>query len=72
VRRQGRLRLRRFKRGVRQRLRLEYPGRKRKLIKLLNRPLGQLLTGLINNLNKLLKPPSRVRSTALRLLPKLL
>jgi hypothetical protein len=33
-------------------LRLGYRGRRRKLIKLLNRPLGQLLTGLIDNLKK--------------------
>ena len=57
VRRQSRLRLRQFKRGVRQRLRLGYRGRRRMLIKLLNRPLEQLLAGLINNSNKLLNLP---------------
>jgi hypothetical protein len=70
VKRQGKLRLRQFKRGVRQRLRLEYRGRRRKLIELLNRPLGQLLAGLINDSNKLLKPPRRIRSGASRLLRK--
>jgi hypothetical protein len=64
VRRQGRLRLRQFKRGVMQRLRLGYRGRRRKLIELLNRPLGQLLVGLINASNKLLKLPKRLRSAA--------
>jgi hypothetical protein len=68
AKRQGRLRLRKLKRGVRQRLRLGYRGRRRKLIKLLNRPLGHLLAGLINDPNKLLKPPKRVRSAGLRLL----
>jgi hypothetical protein len=57
VRRQGRLRLRQFKRGVRQRLRLGYQGRRRKLIELVNRPPWQLLAGLVNDLNKLSKSP---------------
>jgi hypothetical protein len=41
------------------------------LIELLNRPPGQLLAGLIDESNKLLKPPKRVRSAASRLLQKL-
>jgi hypothetical protein len=49
AKRQGKLRLMKFKRGVRQRLRLGYQGRRRKLIKLLNRPLGQLFAGLSND-----------------------
>jgi hypothetical protein len=59
------LRLRKFKRDVRQRLRLGYQGRRRKVIELLNRPTGQLFAGLINDLNKLSKPSKRVRSAAL-------
>ena len=69
--RQGRLRLRQFKQGARQRLRLGYRGRRRKLIELLNRPLGQPLAGLINDSNKLSKSPRRVRNAASRLLQKL-
>ena len=72
ARRQGRPRLRQFKRGVWQRLRLGYRGRRRKLIELLKRPPGQLLAGLINDSNKLSKPLRWVRITALRLLLKLL
>jgi hypothetical protein len=71
VSRQGRLRLRQFKQGVRQKLRLGYGGRRRKPIELLKRLLGQLLVGLINDSNKLLNPSKRVRSAASRLLQKL-
>ena len=71
TRSQGRLRLRQFKQGVRQRLKLEYQGRRRRLRRLLNRPHTRQLTGLINDLNKLLKIPKRVRSAASRLLQKL-
>jgi hypothetical protein len=60
-----------FKQGARQRLRLGYRGRRRKLIELLNRPIGQLLAGLINDSNKLSIPPRRVRSAASRLLQRL-
>ena len=67
VRRQGRLRLRQFKRGVGQRLRLGYRGRRRMLIELLIRPLGQLLARLTNDLSKLSKPLRSVRSAALML-----
>jgi hypothetical protein len=70
AKRQGRLRMRKFKRGVRQRLRRGYRGRRRKLIELLNRPPGQLLAGLSNDLNKLLNLPKGVRSTASRPLQK--
>jgi hypothetical protein len=55
ARRQGRRRLRQFMQGVRQRLRLGYQGRRRQLIELLRRSLGQLLVGLNNDSNKLLK-----------------
>jgi hypothetical protein len=42
ARRQVRLRMMQFKRGVAQKFRLRYRGRRGKLIELLNRPLGQV------------------------------
>jgi hypothetical protein len=68
---QDRQRLRRFMQDVRQRLRLEYQGRRRRLRRLLNRPCAWQLAGLINDSNKLSNIPKRVRSAASRLLQKL-
>jgi hypothetical protein len=68
ARRQDRLRLRQFMQGVTQRLTLGYRGRRRNLIELLNRPLGQVLVELNNDFNKLKKHPKRVRIIGSRLL----
>jgi hypothetical protein len=68
ARSQGRQRPRQFKQDIRQRLRLGYRGRRRRLRRLLNKPCARRLAELINDSNKLSKRPRRVRSAASRLL----